>query len=899
MAGITSFGAYIPRLRLPRMEIYRNLGWYAPATVTVAQGERSFCNFDEDTLTMAVEAARDALEGKDRAAVRSVLLASTTLPFADRSNATVLKEALVLSDQVSTQDLGGSLRASTGALRLALQSAGADGEVLVAASDRRLSRPGSFYEMWYGDGAAAVTVGNKDVVAELVAEHNLSVDFVDHFRASDQRFDYTWEERWVRDEGISKIIPQAISELLQKAGVGPEKIRFLAFPCIFSGEHRALAKRMGFSPESLVPNLHEQCGDCGTAHPFLLFVYALERARPGDLVLLCGWGQGADAFLFRVTEKIEELPARRGLKGSLERKKTVESYTRFLLYRDLLEADRGIRGEDNPRTALSVLWRERKMLHGLVGGRCKKCGTVQFPLMDVCVNPDCRAHHSQEPHPLSESPARILSFTGDYLVFTPDPPAIYGMIEFAGGGRMLADFSDCELSDLKVGGRLRMYFRRRYQDKQRGFSGYFWKAVPEPEPVTIDFTGRVAVVTGAGGGLGRAYALELARRGAKVVVNDFGGARDGTGGASGPADKVVEEIKAAGGEAVAEYSSVATAEGGRAVIEKALKTYGRVDVVIHNAGVLRDRTFMKMSREEWEVVMGVHLNGALNVLQPAWGAMKEQGYGRVVLVVSAAGLFGNFGQANYAAAKLGLVGLMNVLKLEGERMGVKLNAVAPLAWTRLTEDVLPAEMKERLSAEKVVPLVVYLASEKCQLNGAIINAGGGAFCRTALLAGEGFRMDKPPSAEQLLANFEKLDSLSGAREFHDAVEFIQFMLSPPAEKPRAAAASGAGRLAEVFEKMPRAFLPEKAGDANVVFQFEITGPGGGSWKVEIAGGKIAVSSGRHDRPTTTIKMEGGDFLELIAGRLDAMAAYTSGKLKIEGDLMKSRLITKVFDFKKV
>jgi len=323
-----------------------------------------------------------------------------------------------------------------------------------------------------------------------------------------------------------------------------------------------------------------------------------------------------------------------------------------------------------------------------------------------------------------------------------------------------------------------MYFRRRYQDKQRGFSGYFWKAVPEPEPVEIDFSGRVVVVTGAGGGLGRAYALELSRRGAKVVVNDFGGARDGTGGASGPADKVVEEIKAAGGEAVADYNSVATAEGGRALIEKALKTYGRVDVVIHNAGVLRDRTFAKMSRDEWEGVLGVHLFGALHVLQPAWGAMKEQGYGRVVLVISAAGLFGNFGQANYAAAKLGLVGLMNVLKLEGERLGVKVNAVAPLAWTRLTEDVLPAEMKERLGPEWIVPLVTLLASEKCPVSGRIYNAGGGYFGRAAVLTGPkiDFSEEGVITAEDIFQNLEKIARLEGGKEYSDAFGFIRELL---------------------------------------------------------------------------------------------------------------------------
>ena len=205
----------------------------------------------------------------------------------------------------------------------------------------------------------------------------------------------------------------------------------------------------------------------------------------------------------------------------------------------------------------------------------------------------------------------------------------------------------------------------------------------------IDFTGRVAIVTGAGAGLGRCYALELAKRGAQVVVNDLGGARDGVGSGDAAANKVVEEIKALGGKAVPNYDNVATTAGGENIVKTALDAFGKVDIVINNAGILRDKTFAKMDGENWDIVMNVHLRGAYCVTRPAFEVMRANGYGRIVMTSSGAGLFGNFGQSNYSAAKMGLVGLMHVLKLEGAKYNIKANAIVPVAATRFTEDLLP------------------------------------------------------------------------------------------------------------------------------------------------------------------------------------------------------------------
>ena len=275
----------------------------------------------------------------------------------------------------------------------------------------------------------------------------------------------------------------------------------------------------------------------------------------------------------------------------------------------------------------------------------------------------------------------------------------------------------------------------------------------------IRFDDRVAVITGAGGGLGKTYALELAKRGAKVVVNDLGGAADGSGGGSSMADQCVKEIAEAGGTAVANYDSVATPEGGAAIIQTALDNFGQVDIVVNNAGILRDRSFAKLSVEELEIVLDVHLKGAFFVSQPAFRVMKERNYGRFVFTASAAGIFGNFGQTNYGAAKMGLVGLSNVLAVEGQKNGILSNVIAPVARTRLTEDLL-GPMAEMLKPECVTPLVTYLCSEACTDTHGIYSVGGGRYARIfiGMAQGKFFGQGATPSAEEISSNWDAIQS---------------------------------------------------------------------------------------------------------------------------------------------
>ncbi len=259
----------------------------------------------------------------------------------------------------------------------------------------------------------------------------------------------------------------------------------------------------------------------------------------------------------------------------------------------------------------------------------------------------------------------------------------------------------------------------------------------------INFEGRVAVVTGAGGGLGREHAMLLASRGAKVVVNDLGGSRDGSGGGSAMADQVVQEIKDAGGEAVANYDGVHTWEGGQAIVQTAIDAFGKIDILVNNAGILRDKSFAKLTEAELDIIIAVHLKGGFNCAKAAWPHMTEQGYGRIINTTSGSGLYGNFGQSNYSAAKLGLVGLTRTLAIEGARKGVTCNVIAPVAASRMTEDLMPPQMLAALEPANVSPLVAYLASETCTETGRIFSVGGGYVARVAILEGQGlsFGMD--------------------------------------------------------------------------------------------------------------------------------------------------------------
>jgi 3-hydroxy-3-methylglutaryl CoA synthase len=476
--GILSFGAYLPRSRLQRSVVAAANGWFAPGLKGLAKGERAIANWDEDPITMGVEAARDCLGDRDRSSLSRLVLASSSLPFDDRLNAGVVANALQLPSALRALDFAGSQRAGSSALIDALDGGATDAPTLVVAADARKTRAGSTQEMSYGDGAAALLVGRGDPVARLVAAHSETVDFVHQYRMHDRAHDYAWEERWIRDEGYLKIVPRAIDAVLKKAGASAEAVTHFCLPGTLARIQAAVAKRCRLPEGSVRDPLAAVCGDTGVAHPLLMLSAALEDAKPGDLILLAAFGEGCDALLLEATPAIERPASRRGVKGALGWRREDGNYLRWLSFNGVIDLERGMRAEPDKATPLTVLYRNRDMIQGLVGGKCRQCGTVQYPRQRYCVNPECNALDSQDDYPFSERAGKVMSYTADSLTYSPDPPTYFGMVQFDGGGRMLMDFTEVDAGRIDVGLAVRMVFRVKDHDPMRGFRRYFWKATP-------------------------------------------------------------------------------------------------------------------------------------------------------------------------------------------------------------------------------------------------------------------------------------------------------------------------------------------------------------------------------------------------------------------------------------
>jgi len=471
--GILSFGAYIPAFRLPRKAIAEAMAWANPALKGLARGERAVANWDEDSITLAVEAARNCLAGTGVTPAR-LLLASTTLPFADRSNSGVVADALLCPETAQTEDLAGSRRAATSAL-LRLGQEPVSRPTLLIASDCRDARPASPQEMSYGHGAAAVLMGEGAPVAIVRGAASWHDDLVDQYRAADTDYDYALEERWVREEGYHKLVPRAVHAALADAGLDLGEIHRVVFPAS-NATAKGVAKVLKIDAELFVDPLASQVGDCGAAQPLLMLAHALQTAVPGEKLLVIGFGQGADAIVLETTSALAALQATHGPADSLVARRTCTHYTQFLSLRQRLEVDFGLRAERDNRTSQSAFYRRRKDITGMLGGRCSACNTLQYPRSQVCVK--CGAMDTQTGESLSGLTGRVKSYTEDWLAYSPLPPYIYGNVEFADGANCMLEFTDFDPGQVQVGNTVRLVFRIKDFDPRRHFRRYFWKPAP-------------------------------------------------------------------------------------------------------------------------------------------------------------------------------------------------------------------------------------------------------------------------------------------------------------------------------------------------------------------------------------------------------------------------------------
>jgi len=481
MVGITSYGVHIPRYRMDRKIIFQQMGWFNMGNAAIARGEKAVANHDEDANTMAHAAAQECMGTRECRELDGLYMASMSFPYANRQNAVVVSSALGSRSDIRTADFTGAVKSGTTAMISALDAiaAGSAGSIMVCAADCRFAKPGSAQEITFGDGAAAVLLGKEKVVAAFKGSFSVSHDFMDSRRLANERFDRVWEDRWIRDEGYMKIIPEAALGIARKYQMQIGEFEKIVIACPNEGALKGLAKVVGARPDQIQGNFVDQIGDTGVAMPLLMMVAAIEESKPGDKILVLSYGYGSDALCFEVTEEMEKKKhERKGMKAHLAAKEALTLYTKYQAFRDLVPFDIGIRGESISPTAMTVLNRQGSTVSALVGVKCKACGTPQFPSHTVCVNPACGAVGQMEPYRFSHRTGKVVYFAADHLAFSWDPPLGYVLIDFPEGGRLWLELTDHNLDQIQIGTPVEMTFRRKYSDPYRGHIVYYWKAKP-------------------------------------------------------------------------------------------------------------------------------------------------------------------------------------------------------------------------------------------------------------------------------------------------------------------------------------------------------------------------------------------------------------------------------------
>ncbi len=465
-----SFGVYVPFYRLSRDLIAKAWGGRSIG------GERSVANYDEDSITMAVQAAVNCLGDIDRNKIDGLFFASTTFPYKEKQCSSIVAGAVDLRRDIITVDFANSLRGSTNALRLAIDTVSNKSarNVLVVAADSRLGYPQSLHEQSFGDGAAAILVGNSSPIAYIEAQVSISDDIIDVWRLDTDTFVRSWEDRWVLSYGYAKNVKEAVSRIMKENNLVAGDIARVAICAPEVRSQRELARDLGFTTSQLQEPLLENIGNTGAAHPLLLLALALDEAKTGERILLASYGDGSDAFLLRVTKPIKEAKSHQDIKRHLATKKALPTYEKYLVYRQLLAQP-----EEFVRLfpSATVMWRTRNWVLAGHGSKCKRCGLVTFPIQRICYG--CQAKDEYEEIRLTDKKGKVFTFSLDYLAGTPNPPVIQTIVESEGGARIYCLMTDCEPEEVKVDMPVEMVFRKFHQIG--GFHNYFWKCRPVRE----------------------------------------------------------------------------------------------------------------------------------------------------------------------------------------------------------------------------------------------------------------------------------------------------------------------------------------------------------------------------------------------------------------------------------
>ncbi len=469
MIGITSYGAYIPIYRLSRETLGQMWGRSG------GRGEKAIANHDEDAITMAVEAVLDCLNGRDRKAVDGLYFATMSSPYIEKQCASIVATASDLRSDLFTADFRGSLRGAASAMRAAIDAikGGSAKTVVVVASERRVPAPNSELEPLLGDGAAAFSFGDSEVAVSVEGSYAVSSEFLDWWRTENDTFHRTWEDRFIYLEGYLKILKGAVSELMKRHGLTPKDFAKAVFYAPDSRRHQEMARSLGFDTKTQVQDpLLDTLGNTGTASVPMMLVAALEEAKPGDRILLASYGDGSEVYILQVTEQIEKVRNRRGIKRHLASKMMIPNYGKYVKYRDLMEWEPERRPERS--SSLPIIWRERRGIFVLAGNKCRHCGKIQYPKERICNY--CQAKDDFDEVKLSDKIGKVFTYSMDERAMVGELPSVLCIVDLEGGGRLMLVMTDRDVEKVEVNMDVEMTFRKFHDGG--GFYNYFWKCRP-------------------------------------------------------------------------------------------------------------------------------------------------------------------------------------------------------------------------------------------------------------------------------------------------------------------------------------------------------------------------------------------------------------------------------------